>query len=340
MAWGPLSGCCSNRFWRASSISLIWPTTKLSRAISRCSSAKVFGGSGMPSGVCTVTRRSAAPRLREGRLAQGRFEVANAQPGQGGLYPVHNPRAFPHQAVALAVRPLGVLFGNRGHARHAAMAPFATQPPQEPALEQLGVEPVGFRSAVLPRYRDTRGMDHVSLYSTRRKPARQPKAVAAGFEGKCNPGDRAAGPDRLIPPAMQQGKQPFWAWFELLARLTLNPGKHAGNEPGRLAQLDDRNDRAILVQGDEGSAQVVWLGHRGTPSLDAAAKLPFLAARPIASLGRRGCGELALSAPRLAPLSGKGWSRLHRLGSDLGAAVTGIAQDAGFRSRRSRAMRR
>ena len=46
-----------------------------------------------------------------------------------GLYPVHNPRAFPHQAVALAVRPLGVLFGNRWHARHAAMTSFATQPP-------------------------------------------------------------------------------------------------------------------------------------------------------------------------------------------------------------------
>ena len=69
--------------------------------------------------------------------------------------------ALPHQAVALAVRPLGVLFGNRGHPRHA---------------------------------------------STRRKPARQPKAVAAGFEGKRNPRDRAAGPDRLILPAMQQGK--------------------------------------------------------------------------------------------------------------------------------------
>ena len=91
-----------------------------------------------------------------GGLAQGRFEVANAQPGQGGLYPVHNPRAFPHQAFALAVRPFGVLFGNRGHARHAAMAPFSTQPPQEPALQQLGVEPVGFRPAMLPRYRDTR----------------------------------------------------------------------------------------------------------------------------------------------------------------------------------------
>src|SRR5438270_5769604 len=147
-----------------------------------------------------------------GGLAQGWFEVPNAQPGQGGLYPIHNPRAFPDQAVALAVRPLGVLFGNRGHARHAAMAPFATQPPQEPALQQLGVEPVGFRAAMLPRYRDTRGMDHVRLYSTRRKPARQPEAVAASFEGQRNPRDRAAAPDRLIPPAMQQAKQSFLAY--------------------------------------------------------------------------------------------------------------------------------
>jgi hypothetical protein len=202
-----------------------------------------------------------------GRLAQGWFEVANAQPGQGGLYPVHNPRAFPHQAVALAVWPLGVLFGNRGHARHTAMAPLATQPPQEPALQQLGIEPVGFCSPMLPRDRDTRGMDHVSLYSTRRKPARQPKAVAAGFEGQRNPRDRAAGSDRLILPAMQQAKQPFWARLQLLARLTLNAGKHAGNEPARLAHLDDDNDRAILIQGDKGSAQVVRLGHRGTPSI-------------------------------------------------------------------------
>src|SRR5205809_3459446 len=110
-------------------------------------------------------------------------------------------------------------------------------------------------------------MDHASLYSTHRKPARQPKAVAAGFEGQRNPRDRAAGPDRLIAPAMQQAKQPFWVRLQLLARLTLNAGKHAGNEPARLAQLDDGNDRAILVQGDEGPAQVVRLGHRGTPSV-------------------------------------------------------------------------
>src|SRR5438105_5574157 len=200
-----------------------------------------------------------------GGLAQGWFEVADAQPGEGGLYPVHNPRAFPHQPVALSVRPLGVLFGNRGYARHAAVAPFSTQPPQEPALQQVGVEPVGFRSAMLPRYRDTRGMDHVSLDATRRKPARQPEAVAAGFEGNRNPRDGAAGPDRFILPAMQQAKEPFWARLELLARLTLNAGKHAGDQPARLAHLDNGYDRAILVQGDEGPAQVVRLGHRGTP---------------------------------------------------------------------------
>src|SRR5215468_1354159 len=110
-------------------------------------------------------------------------------------------------------------------------------------------------------------MDHVRLDATRLKPARQPEAVAAGFEGQRNPGDRAAGSDHLIPPAMQQSKQPFWARLQLFAWLTLNTGKHAGNQPARVAQLDHGNDRAILVQGDEGSAQVVWLGHRGTPSI-------------------------------------------------------------------------
>src|SRR5262249_11434573 len=114
---------------------------------------------------------------------------------------VANAWAFGQQAVALAVRPLGVLFGNCWHARHAAMAPFPTQPPQEPPFQQLGVEPVGLRPAMLPRYRETGGMDHMRLDATRRKPARQPEAVAAGFEGQRNPGDRAAGPDRLIPPA-------------------------------------------------------------------------------------------------------------------------------------------
>jgi hypothetical protein len=56
-------------------------------------------------------------------------------------------------------------------------------------------------------------------------------------------------------PAVQHRKQPFRARVQLLARLTLNPGKHTGNQPARLAELDDGNDRAILVEGDEGPAQ-------------------------------------------------------------------------------------
>src|SRR6202049_1371441 len=223
----------------------------------------------------TLSSTSSAFCQTFGRLAQRWFEVANAPPRQGGLYPAHNPRAFPHQAFALPIGPLGVLFGTRWHARHAAMAPFSTQPPQEPPLEQFGVQPIGLCPSMFPRYRHTRGIDHVRLYPMRRKPARQPEAVAAGFEGQCNPRDSAAGPDRLIAPTIQQGKQLFWAPLQLLARLSFNAGKHPANQPARLAWLDDSNDRAILVQGDDGPAQVVRLGHRGTPSLDAATKLPF-----------------------------------------------------------------
>jgi hypothetical protein len=43
-------------------------------------------------------------------------------------------------------------------------------------------------------------------------------------QGNRDPRDRAAGPDRLILPAMQQTKQPFRARLQLLARLTVNAG--------------------------------------------------------------------------------------------------------------------
>src|SRR5262249_53360914 len=89
-----------------------------------------------------------------------------------------------------------------------------------------------------------------------------------------------------ILPAMQQAKQPFWARLQLLARLTLNTRNDATNQPARLAQLDDGNDRAILIQGDEGPAQIVWLGHRGTPSIRLQRRsCHFLVACPIASIG-------------------------------------------------------
>jgi hypothetical protein len=73
------------------------------------------------------------------------------------------------------------------------------------------------------------------LDATRRKPARQPEAVAAGFEGQRNPRDCAVRLDRLVAPAMQHGKQPFWTRLQLFARLTLNAGKHTADQPARLA---------------------------------------------------------------------------------------------------------
>src|SRR5712675_3075362 len=127
---------------------------------------------------------------------------------------------------------------------------------------------------MFPRYGDTRGMDHMRLHPARPKPARQPEAVPTSFEGQRNPRDLAAGLDRLVAPTMQQAKQPFCTRLQLLAWLALNAGKHTGNQPTRLAHLDDGNDRAILVQGDEGPAQVVRLGHQGTPSVDAATMVP------------------------------------------------------------------
>src|SRR6202022_2616509 len=87
------------------------------------------------------------------------------------------------------------------------------------------------------------------------------------FEGQRNPRDLFTGPDCFIAPAMQQPKEPFGTRLQLLARLALNAGKHTGNQPARLAHLHGGNDRVILVQGDEGPAQVVRLGHQGTPSV-------------------------------------------------------------------------
>src|ERR1700746_1845196 len=88
---------------------------------------------------------------------------------------------------------------------------------------------------------------------------------------------------------MQEGKQPLWAGVQLFARLTLNAGADAANQTARLSHLDDGNDRAILVQGNEGPAQIVRLGHRGTPSIDVKRRnCHLLAARPIASLSAGG----------------------------------------------------
>src|SRR5215211_4495665 len=46
--------------------------------------------------------------------------------------------------------------------------------------------------------------------------------------------------------------------------MALNAWNHAGDEPTRLAHLDDRHDRAVLLQGREGPTQIVELLWHGT----------------------------------------------------------------------------
>ena len=83
------------------------------------------------------------------------------------------------------------------------------------------------------------------------------------------------------------------------------PRNNAANKPTRMAQLNDDDDRAILVQSDEESAQVVRLGHRGTPSRKCSDKVA-IPRRPPHSVYRSrrerdGPGE----RPRGRPLSSR-----------------------------------
>ncbi len=72
---------------------------------------------------------------------------------------------------------------------------------------------------------------------------------------------------RFLSPSMQQLQQCALVDFELLQRLALDARHDTGNEPARLAHLDDGDQRAVRFEGIEGSAQVVQLLHGGAPSV-------------------------------------------------------------------------
>jgi hypothetical protein len=79
---------------------------------------------------------------------------------------------------------------------------------------------------------------------------------------------------------MQQAKQPFWAQLQLLARLTLNTRNDDANQPARLDRLDVGNDRAILVQGDEGLLKSFGWASRHSIDKVQRRSCHFLVARP------------------------------------------------------------
>ena len=181
---------------------------------------------------------------------------------------------------------------------HAAVAPFAAQPAEEGALEQLGVEPVGLGPPVLPRDGDARRVDDVGLDAARPQPARQPEAVAAGLEGDADARDRAAGPGRLVPSSARAAE----AGRPRRPRASSAGWRSMAGTIPATSQLDWLSsttaiERAVLLQGDEASAQVVRLRHGALRRFCQRRSCLALAARPIASLMR----GLATAFPCVRP---------------------------------------
>jgi hypothetical protein len=205
-------------------------------------------------------RRAQAPEPL-GRLAQRRLEAPDAEAGQGALDPVHDAGALADQARVLSVRALGILLLGRRDRGHGAVVPFAAQPAEKGALEQLGVEPVCLGPPMLPRHGDARRVNDMGFDAARPQPARQPETVAAGLEGGADARDPTASPGRLVPPTPEQPKQSDLVGLDLLHGLALDGRYDPSDEPACLAQLNDRDERVILLQGNEASAQVVRLRH-------------------------------------------------------------------------------
>src|ERR1700694_5404014 len=108
---------------------------------------------------------------------------------------------------------------------------------------------------MLARHRNAGRMDHTGLDPASSQPPRQPEAVAASLEGHDNSLDLAPSLDRLGPPSMQQRQNRIRVGTLLLQRLSGQAGDKASHQPGLETQFNDRNQRAILLKGDEGSAQ-------------------------------------------------------------------------------------
>src|SRR6478752_811984 len=100
---------------------------------------------------------------------------------------------------------------------------------------------------------------------------------------------------------------------------------NAGDEPGRLTHLDDRNDRAVLVQGSGGPAQIVeLLCHESAPSFPATMvtwrhRRPHSISWPDSGRGRR---RFRIQLRNPLPWS-HAWGPLQFLASNASSFVTG-----------------
>ena len=111
------------------------------------------------------------------------FEAADAEPGKVALDPVHDGRALANYVLTLSAWPFHILDFLRGDRRHAAMVWFAAEPAEESALEQLGIEAICLRAAMLARDWNARRMNDIGFDFSIAKPPGQPEAIAPGLIG-------------------------------------------------------------------------------------------------------------------------------------------------------------
>ena len=221
-------------------------------------SSSIFGGIGISSGV----RRASSP-LR--RLAQLRFEAADAEPGQSRLHAVDDPGALADQAFPLTARTPGILLRERRDRDHPAVPAFAAQPTQEHAHEQRRVQPVGSPGGARVTRRRRR-MDDVPR--CREFAATAPaKPVAPRLKGEGNPLDRPGPPSPPRPASVPAAGATPPDWPLLLQWLAIKAGNQSGHQPASLTQLNDHRQSGILIKGGEGTAQVTNLAHGAHPSV-------------------------------------------------------------------------
>ena len=193
-----------------------------------------------------------------------RLEIADAQSRHGALDAVDDSGAFAHQRLALTARPPVVFCLERRDRRHCAVAAFTPQPAQKGAFQQIDIQPVCLCPPVLARHRHARCMNDISLDAVRSQPAREPEAVPPGFVGDRDTRNRPTRLGCFVPPALQQAQQHLGIRHEFLQRVTLDSRHDPTDQPAPLAHLDHGDQRAILVQSGERSAQVIRLWH-GAP---------------------------------------------------------------------------
>jgi hypothetical protein len=105
------------------------------------------------------------------RLRELGLERPQAEPNEGCLHAVDDPRPLADEVLALAAGAFSVLFLDRRHRDHLAVPRLTAQPAQKHPDQHLGIETVRLGPAMLARDRDARGMDDECLDASCSQPA-------------------------------------------------------------------------------------------------------------------------------------------------------------------------